>query len=141
MSAIASTEPPAERRALAAAITHALVRHAPRGAVRVAEALAAAVINRRQRAAALWNGAFAAGAPPAADMLGNLPVQPPGSRADAAWNAICRRIARRAAAGAGPDPTGGAHHAVLRDAPTPAGLAAKILAAEIGPFDFYREPT
>lgn len=140
MSEARSNESPHDRRALAAALTDALVRHAPRGAVRAAEALAAAVINRRRRASALWNGALAAEAPPVADMLGALPLQPPGGRADTAWNAICRRIARRAAAGAGPDPTHGAQHAVPRDAPPPAGLAAKIRAAAIGPFDFYREP-
>ena len=141
MSAAIVDEAPGERRALAAALTAALVRHAPRGAVRAAEALAAAVINRRRRAAALWNGVFAAEAPPVADMLGALPVQPAGGRADTAWNAICRRIALRAAAGTGPDPTHGAQHAVPRDAPPPIGLAAKIRAAAIGPFDFYREPT
>jgi N-acetylmuramoyl-L-alanine amidase len=131
---------PCDRRALAEALTRALVRHAPRGAVRAAEALAAAVMNRRRRAAALWNGAFAAEAPPVEAAFGALPLQPSGTRADAAWNAICRRIALRAAAGAGPDPTHGAQHAVPRDAAPPAGFAAKILAAAIGPFDFYREP-
>lgn len=131
---------PGERRALTESLARALLRHAPRGAVRAAEALAAAAVNRRRRAASLWNGAFAAEAPPVEAAFGALPVQPAGTRADAAWNAICRRIAARAAAGTGPDPTHGAHHAVPRDAAPPPGLAAGVLAAAIGPFDFYREP-
>ena len=43
-------------------------------------------------------------------------TRPPSGRADAVWRAVCRRIAARAVAGAGPDPAGGAHHAVPRAA-------------------------
>ncbi len=121
-----------ERDALAAA----LQRHAPRGAVRAAEALAAAAMNRRRRAERIWNGAFA-DTPPGFDaVFAGLPEQPTSVRADAAWNAICRRIAARALAGAGPDPTAGAHCAVPSGAPAPVG--APILAAIVGPYAFYR---
>lgn len=122
-----------ERDALAAA----LARHAPRGAVRAAEALAAAAMNRRRRAERLWNGAFAAMLPPFEALYASLPEQPIGARADAAWNAACRRIAARALAGAGPDPTAGAHCAMPVDAPPPAD--APRLTARIGPFAFYRQ--
>jgi hypothetical protein len=124
-----------DRDALAAV----LARHAPSGAVRVAEALAAAAINRRQRAVSLWNGAFAA-EPPAYDALyADLPPQPISAQADAAWNRVCRRIAARALAAAGPDPTEGAHCAAPLDAPPPAH--APIQTARIGPFAFYRDAT
>lgn len=122
-------------RALAAA----LVRHAPRGAVRAAEALAATALNRLQRAARLWNGAFAAAAPDFDAMFSDIPVQSASGRADPAWNAVCRRIAARAMAGAGPDPALGAHYAAPRAASPPPGLQAPVLTAEIGPFAFYRE--
>lgn len=124
-----------ERDALAAA----LVRHAPRGAVRAAEALAAAAMNRRRRAERLWNGAFAATLPSFETLYASLPEQPISARADTAWNAACRRIAARALAAAAPDPTAGAHCAILVGAPPPAD--APRLAARIGPFAFYRDPS
>jgi len=132
----------AERDALA----EALARHAPRGAVRIAEALAAVAMNRRRRRERLWNGVFADG--PFADgpfadaerrfdsAFAGLAEQPIGTRADAAWNAICRRIAARALAGAGPDPSSGAICATAAEAPSPA--EAPRLAARLGDFAFYR---
>jgi len=135
MSARGIVPSSSERRTLAAA----LVRHAPRGAVRAAEALAATALNRRRRAVALWNGAFAAAAPGFAAIFADLPLQPAAGRADPVWNAVCRRIAARAVAGAGPDPVEGAHHAVPREAAPPPGVRAPTLTAEIGPFAFYRE--
>lgn len=135
MSARPIAPPPCESRLLAAA----LMRHAPRGAVRAAEALAATALNRLRRAALLWNGAFAAAAPDFDAIFRDIPVQSASGRADPAWNAVCRRIAARAVAGAGPDPALGAHHAVLRAAAPPTGPGAPALTAEIGPFAFYRE--
>ncbi len=126
---------PCRSRTLAAA----LARHAPRGAVRAAEALAATARNRLQRAAQLWNGAFAAVAPDFDAMFPDIPIQSASGRADPAWNQVCRRIAARAMAGAGPDPTLGAQYAALRAAAPPPGLQAPVLTAEIGPFAFYRE--
>jgi hypothetical protein len=122
-----------ERDALAAV----LARHAPKGAVRVAEALACVALNRRRRAAHLWNGAFAGEVPAYDALYADLPLQPTSARADAAWNRACRRIAARALAGAGPDPTGGAHCAAPLDAPAP--IHAPILTARIGPYAFYRD--
>jgi len=122
-----------ERNALAAA----LARHAPRGAVRVAEALAATALNRRRRAERLWNGAFAAAVPGLESIFAELLEQPISTRADAAWNAACRRIAARALAGAGADPAMGAHCAVPAGAEAP--LHAPIMTARIGPYAFFRE--
>ena len=123
----------AERDAFAAL----LARHAPRGAVRAAEALAAAAINRRRRRARLWNGAFA-DAPFALDtVFAGLPEQPASARADAAWTAICRRIAARARAGAGPDPARGGWIVVPLGAPAPG--QASIFTARVGGFAFYRD--
>ena len=122
-----------ERAALAAA----LARHAPRGAVRAAEALAAAAMNRRRRHARLWNGAFADSPPRFDEAFAGLPEQPTSARADAAWHAICRRIAARALAGAGPDPTGGAYCVLPADAAPP--VHARQLAARIGAIAFYRD--
>jgi hypothetical protein len=122
-----------ERNALAAV----LARHAPRGAVRVAEALAATALNRRRRAERLWNGMLAAAPPRFEDLFAELPEQPIGTRADAAWTAACRRIAARALAGAGPDPAMGAHCALPEGAEPP--LHAPMLTARIGPYAFYRE--
>jgi hypothetical protein len=121
-----------ERRALAAA----LVRRAPRGAVRAAEALAAAAVNRRRRAARLWNGAFADALPGFDAVFAALPEQPASARADAAWRATCRRIAARALAGAGPDRADGGQFVAPLAGPAPNGAA--VLAAEIGPFAFWR---
>jgi spore germination cell wall hydrolase CwlJ-like protein len=51
--------------------------------------------------------------------------------------AVCRRIARRAAAGALPDPTGGATH--WHDAGALPGWAlGRVPTAEIGGLVFYR---
>lgn len=122
-----------ERNALAAV----LARHAPRGAVRVAEALAATALNRRRRAETLWGGAFAGECPTLDAPFPDLPEQPIGARADAAWNAACRRIAARAIAGAAIDPTGGAQFALPHEAAPP--LAATTMTARIGPYAFYRE--
>ena len=121
-----------ERDRLAAA----LARHAPRGAVRVAEALAAVAINRRRRAEGLWNGAFADTPPAFDDLFPDLPERPIGERADAAWAAACRRIAARAIGGAMADPTAGAHRAAMADAAAPP--QALILTARIGPYAFFR---
>ena len=115
----------------------ALARHAPRGAVRVAEALAATALNRRLRAERLWSGMFAGALPGYADAFAELPEQPISARADAAWNAACRRIAARALAGAAVDHTGGAHCALPADADAP--LHAPTMTARIGPYAFYRE--
>jgi hypothetical protein len=141
-----SARPPSHARALARAaerdaLAEALARHAPRGAVRIAEALAAVAMNRRRRRERVWNGAFADGAladagPRFAGAFAGLAEQPIGTRADAAWNAICRRIAARALAGAGPDPSSGAICATAADAPSPA--EAPRLAARLGDFAFYR---
>ena len=122
-----------ERNALAAA----LARHAPRGAVRVAEALAATALNRRRRADWLWNGAFAAALPGLESIFAELPEQPISTRADAAWNAACRRIAARALASASADPTMGAHCALPAGAEPP--LHAPTLTTRIGPYAFFRE--
>ena len=121
-----------ERDRLAAEIA----RHAPRGAVRVAEALAAVAINRRRRAARLWNGAFADAIPSFERVFADLPERPISERADALWGAACRRIAARAIAGATPDPTAGAHCAATGDAIAPAH--APTLTARIGPYAFFR---
>lgn len=122
-----------ERDTLAAA----LARHAPRGAVRVAEALAATALNRRRRAERLWNGVFAVALPGLESSFTELPEQPISTCADAAWNAACRRIAARALAGAGADPAMGAH-CVL-----PIGMEppphAPTMTARIGPYAFFRE--
>ena len=134
MSARGTAPTPCRSRALAAA----LVRRAPRGAVRAAEALAATAFNRLRHAARLWNGVFSA-APDFDAMFPDIPVQSASGRADPAWNAVCRRIAARAMAGAGPDPALGAHYAAPRAASPPPGLQAPVLTAEIGPFAFYRE--
>jgi len=129
-----------EREALATAIS----RHAPRGAVRVAEALAATALNRRRRAERLWSGVFAGEAPAFDAIFAALPEQPisarSSARADAAWRAICRRIAARAlagaAAGAGSDPAGGAHYVTPLGAPPPA--EATLVTAYVGSFAFHR---
>jgi hypothetical protein len=118
------------------ALAEALARHAPRGAVRIAEALAAVAMNRRRRRERLWNGALADAEPRFDSAFAGLAEQPISARADAAWNAICRRIAARALAGAGPDPTAGAICAARADAPQPA--EAVRLAARLGDFAFYR---
>jgi hypothetical protein len=123
----------AERNAFAAA----LACHAPRGAVRVAEALAACAINRRRRRALLWNGAFADLPIGFDEILADLPAGPASARGDAAWTAICRRIAARALAGAAPDRAAGGWRVLLHDAPAPAD--APRLVAQIGGFAFYRE--
>ena len=129
---MSARRPPAaaERARLAAA----LARYAPRGAVRVAEALAAVAVNRRRRAARLWNGAFAEALPAFEDAFAGLPERPPG--ADAAWAAVCRRIAARALGGARPDPTAGAWCAALGASGAPAH--APILTARIGAYAFFR---
>lgn len=121
------------------ALAETLVRYVPRGAVRAAEALAATALNRRRRAARVWQGVFANAVPGFGQFFGTLAVQPLTARADAAWTAACRRIAARALAGAGPDPAGGAHHAAMREEPPPNDLQASVLTAEIGPFAFYRD--
>jgi hypothetical protein len=133
---VSARQIPSARRRECDALAGVLARHAPRGAVRVAEALAAAALNRRRRAERLWNGAFA-GAPARFDeFYAGLPAQPIGTRADAAWNRACRRIAARALAGAGPDPTLGAYCVTPLGAPAPGD--APVLTARFGPFAFYR---
>jgi N-acetylmuramoyl-L-alanine amidase len=122
-----------ERNALAAA----LARHAPRGAVRVAEALAATALNRRRRAERLWSGTLAVALPGVEALFMELPEQPISTCADAAWNAACRRIAARALAGAGPDPALGAHCVLAAGAEVP--LHAPTMTARIGPYAFYRD--
>jgi hypothetical protein len=117
------------------ALAEALARHAPRGAVRVAEALAAVAVNRRRRAARVWNGAFAGALPGFDEILAALPLQPIGARADAAWRAICRRIAARALAGTGADPSRGAHAVAPLGAPPP---PSAVLVAHRAGFGFYR---
>ena len=124
-----------ERDTLAAG----LARHAPRGAVRVAEALAATAMNRRRRAQRLWGEILAEGPPRFDAVFTGLPEQPVSTRADAAWNAACRRIAARALSGAGADPTAGATAAAPLDLPAPA--ETPFLAARIGPYAFYRGDT
>src|SRR5262249_19695341 len=121
-----------DRDALAAV----LVCHAPRGAVHVAEALAATAINRRRRAERVWNGALADWLPRFDALFGHSPQQPISARADAPWNAACRRIAARALAGAGLDRAGGGQFAVCLGAPAPPD--APVLTARVGPFAFYR---
>lgn len=128
---------PLARKSERAALAAALARHAPRGAVRIAEALAAAAMNRRRRHARLWNGAFADSPQPFDAAFAGLPEQPISARADAAWHTICRRIAARALAGAGPDPTGGAYCVLPADAAPP--VHARRLAARIGAIAFYRD--
>lgn len=123
----------AERDAFAAL----LARHAPRGAVRAAEALAAMAINRRRRRATAWNGAFAETPFALETAFAGLPEQPASARADAAWNAICRRIADRALAGAGPDPARGGWIGVPLGAPAPE--QAPVFAARVGQFVFWRD--
>jgi hypothetical protein len=123
----------AERDAFAAL----LACHAPRGAVRAAEALAACAMNRRRRRETLWNGAFARAPLDFEGIFAALPAQPVSARADAAWSAICRRIAARALGGTGPDPTAGGWRVVPADAPAP--MDAPQLAARIGTFAFYRD--
>jgi hypothetical protein len=123
----------AERNAFAAM----LACHAPRGAVRAAEALAACAMNRRRRRETLWNGAFAQAPLEFEEIFAALPAQPASARADAAWNAICRRIAARALGGAIPDPTAGSWRVALADAPAP--MDAPRLVASIGGFAFYRD--
>jgi len=126
--------------ALPETLARLLARHAPRGAVRVAEALAATCLNRRRRAGEIWDGAFAEAAPDFDEALAALPIQFASARADAAWNAVCRRVAARALAGAGPDPSHGAHYVLPHDAPEPIRAGGWDLVARIGPFSFYREP-
>ena len=123
----------AERDALAAL----LARHAPRGAVRAAEALAAMAMNRRRRRATVWNGAFAETPFAIETVFDGLPAQPASARADAAWNAICRRIAARALAGAAADPTRGGWIAAPLGAPAPEH--APVFAARVGAFAFWRD--
>ncbi|MCW5772049.1 MAG: hypothetical protein KIT16_10475 [Rhodospirillaceae bacterium] len=120
------------------ALARHVVRHAPRGEVRVAEALAAMALNRRRRASEMWEGAFADRAPPLEEAFAALPVQLASARADAAWNAVCRRIAARALAGGAPDPSRGGQFAVPLNAPPPADLDAPELTARVGPFAFFR---
>ena len=124
----------AERDAFAAL----LARHAPRGAVRAAEALAAAAMNRRRRRATMWNGAFAEVPFALEATFSELPDQPASARADARWTAVCRRIAARALAGTAPDTACGGWIAVSAGLPAPDQAAA--LAARVGPFAFYGDP-
>jgi hypothetical protein len=119
------------------ALAGALARHAPRGAVRVAEALAATALNRRRRAERLWTGVFAVALPGLESVFTDLPEQPISTRADAAWNAACRRIAARALAGAGADPAMGAHCVLPLGMEPP--LHAPTMTARIGPYAFFRE--
>lgn len=114
-----------------------LARHAPRGAVRAAEALAAMAMNRRRRRATVWDGAFAETPFAIETPFAGLPEQKVSARADAAWAAICRRIAVRALAGAAPDAACGGWIAAPLDAPAPA--QAPALATRVGPFAFYRD--
>lgn len=114
-----------------------LARHAPRGAVRAAEALAAMAINRRRRRATVWNGAFADAPFAIETAFAGLPDQPASARADAAWAAICRRIAARALAGSAPDAARGGWIAIPLGEPGPE--QAPVVAARVGPFAFHRD--
>ena len=127
---------PAAPANLRSMLTSALLRHAPRGAVRAAEALAATALNRHRRAARLWQGALAEAPPRFDELFAALPEQPLSARADLVWSAACRRIAARALAGAGPDPTRGAHDVAPHDAPPPEGTG--VFVEQVGPFAFYR---
>lgn len=152
----------ATRAAAQAAETLALTlwAEAAERPVRAVEALAALVANRARAAAAAGEAGrlrFApGGGPPAAAwplLLGRACRAP---FLFACWNprhprhaaqgeapegdpalAACRRIARRAAAGSLPDPTGGAIH--WHDAGALPGWAlGRVPAAEIGGLVFYR---
>jgi hypothetical protein len=113
-----------------------LARHAPRGAVRAAEALAAMAMNRRRRRASVWNGAFAETPFAFETAFSGLPEQPVSARADAAWAAICRRIAARALSGAAPGAARGGWIATPLGEPAPE--QAPVFAARVGPFAFWR---
>lgn len=134
LDAVPATIRSAERDALAAL----LVRHAPRGAVRAAEALAAAAMNRRRRHATMWNGAFAEAPFALGTAFADLPDQPVSARADARWAATCRRVAARALAGTAGDPACGGWIVVPTRMPAPDQHCA--LAACVGTFSFYRDP-
>lgn len=121
----------AERDAFAAL----LARHAPRGAVRPAEALAAMAMNRRRRRATAWNGAFSAAPFVLETAFAGLPEQKVSDRADAGWAAICRRIAARALAGAAPDAAQGGWIATSLGEPAPEH--APVFATRVGPFAFW----
>jgi hypothetical protein len=114
-----------------------LARHAPRGAVRAAEALAAMAMNRRRRRATVWHGIFAETPFALETAFAGLPEQPVSARADAAWAAICRRIAARALAGAAPDSARGGWMVVPLGAPAPE--YAPRFTARVGAFAFWRE--
>ena len=113
-----------------------LARHAPRGAVRPAEALAAMAMNRRRRRATVWNGVFAETPFALESAFAGLPEQPVSARADAAWAAICRRVAARALSGAAPDSARGGWMVVPLGEPAPEH--APVFAARVGPFAFWR---
>ena len=148
----------AERAAETLALT--LWAEAADRPVRAVEALAALVANRARLAASdeaarlrFTPGAAAAGAASWPLLLGRACRAPFLFRC---WNprhprhaalgeapegdpalAVCRRVARRAAAGSLPDPTGGAIH--WHDAAALPGWAlGRVPAAEIGGLVFYR---
>jgi hypothetical protein len=93
-------------------------------------------MNRRRRRESVWNGAFAAAPFAIETVFAGLPDQPTSVRADAAWAAICRRIAARALAGAGPNPARGGWIAVPLGAPAPE--QAPVFTARVGAFAFCR---
>jgi N-acetylmuramoyl-L-alanine amidase len=128
----------AARYPSAAALADALVARAPRGHVRAAEALAAVAVNRLAWLARRLGPLLGPG-PARCDRL--LPAPPEGMAparddpAGARWRAVCRRIARRALAGALADPTGGAVVAERAGAPRPDGFEQIALH---GFYAFYR---
>lgn len=149
---------PAARAAETLALT--LWAEAASRPVRAMEALAALVVNRARLAAADGAGRLRFAPGPAAAAAGGWPaLLGQACRAPflfPCWNqrhprhaalaeapegdpalAVCRRIARRAAAGGLPDPTGGATH--WHDAAALPGWAlGRVPSAEVGGLVFYR---
>ncbi len=115
----------ARREATIATLAGALAAAGQGQPVRALEALASVVVNRMlaaraRRAPAQW-GVELSGALRAP---GLFPTAAPGAAGEA-LAAACRRIAARAAAGALPDPTGGALWWHPADTPRPAEAAAE----------------
>jgi hypothetical protein len=129
----------AARAPNASALAAALVARAPEGHVRAAEALACVALNRlawlARRLGPLLGDAparCAALLPPPPEGFALSPeLAPEGAR----WRAVCRRIARRALAGALADPTDGAVLAQRAGAPPPEGMKQTAI---LGPYAFYR---
>jgi hypothetical protein len=162
VSAAAAALPrPSSAAAARAAETLALTlwAEAAERPVRAIEALAALVANRARLAATAGEAARLRFAPGAAAAVAWPALLGRACRAPflfACWNprhprhaalgeapegdpalAVCRRIARRAAAGSLPDPTGGATHWHDADA-LPGWALGRVPAAEAGGLVFYR---